>query len=188
LNERAVDLPENSETTRVIFCDGCEKGWGAIEVKVPAEGAPTVRIASGGATRKTWKHSSVSEPWALVEAEKAFHASQDHTTFIVDNEALMHAITRGHARSWHYNESVRRLAERRYYRKNQSLHIPGEHNPADPLSRGDTLSARHISNMKTWARTVCLPEAVRTAILGIPEVDVPYRIGVHPLASMVAPI
>ena len=132
-HQRALHAP-------FIFTDASITGWGAVYIN-----NGVCRTAAG-----RWRYdrpSSVdAEPAAAVEAVQAFSPLLDERGVILvsDHLPLVLAASSAAPRCRAYNDALLQLSRRPY--NIRFAFLPGEHNPADALSRGiPTIDAPLIS-------------------------------------------
>jgi hypothetical protein len=178
--EQEMKYPVQPKTLLIV--DACEKGWGAICFRNGG-----CKMAAGGASKKSWSASAVSEPWGWYEATKNLLRDGEAVLLMTDNEALAHCVNKGYAKSWHYNETIRRAQTNLPRTQWEAVHIPGSWNPADEISRGEALNPAKLTVLATVMRerfgclTIC-----ETAVRWIGDLagrSIPFRTGVTPLGG-----
>lgn len=130
----AVHTPD-CESDYVIYTDASAYGWGAVSI---SKGGSVLTISGvwSERDRHEWNlQSSVSaEPLAIRKAIAALvPSSATKVTIFTDHESFVGAFHKGIGRTYAYAAAMQFLSQ--YKTIFEVRHVPGEHNPADVLSR-----------------------------------------------------
>jgi hypothetical protein len=165
----------------IMVVDACESGWGALVCRTDGP----VTMAAGLATTRTWRSSSVSEPWGWYQAMQALALDGESILVLTDNEALCHCINKGYSRSWHYNECIRRVGNSLPNTRVAATHIGGVSNPADEPSRGVESTGEKLEEFAKLLQSqfshLDIAKIMERKICGLNGRTFPYRIGITPL-------
>jgi hypothetical protein len=183
MSERQQRINYKRQPDVILVVDACEKGWGALIMR-----KGVLHTAAGLATHSTWKHSSVWEPWGWYYAMNSLIKANESVLLLTDNEPLMYAVNKGHARGWHYNEVVRRTKKLIPTTQWHCEHIPGQYNIADQFSRGESISPDRIGlfeeALKVYGEHYQIIDSVLRDIGDLSGRTLPYRQGIHAISSL----
>jgi hypothetical protein len=123
-----------------IYTDASAYGWGAISI---SRGGNVKTISKRWSTQECEDHnihsSVVSEPLALRKAIAALVPTTTRkVTIYTDHLPFVFAAKATFGRAWSYSEAIQFLSG--YKTEFDVQFVPGEHNPADALSRARPLN------------------------------------------------
>jgi len=143
---RRFDNETEDPTNDVIFVDASDWGWGAVKVCHKTGTFETIARRWSNNLRATGrtKRSTQAEPLAVDQAVRHFFPSKTELpqgiTVITDSTTAKAAHNSGKAADYFINGAVDRLRSHIGDTKIFVHHVAGRLNPADPLSRGESLS------------------------------------------------
>ena len=162
----------------VLITDASKTHWAGLSIK----GKTVEQIVGHSRCHST--ASAVTEPWALYNAIMSSTSDNERLSIVVltDNTGLVFAINKGFARSFSANRVASLLRRSRPLIRVFAIHVPGQSNIANDLSRGQDTSRHSIEEFVTWTGSSTGPPVdVRRVIVSadLPSRNFPYRIGKH---------
>jgi hypothetical protein len=180
----AIEAPwKGGNASHLLVTDASAQYWAGVQV-----GGSRIATAIGGRSTVS-KHSSITEPWAVYKAIMALHGPEDKGAIVLmtDNAATVGAFANGFSAAWHLNRVLLLLREKRPLLRVHAIHLKGESNLADALSRGQAATSEHINKfieeLNTYTDSSVNREVRNIAepLRGVPSI--PFRIGVHHLGN-----